>query len=304
VAADRPAGRVAGPVGVRGPLVAIAGRRYWRVDGDQYLAAGELVRRDPSRFRGVRLDAAEAPRLPLGWLQRAGDPTAEVPVRAAPEAGAAVVRRAAPRAIAPVLASSLDGRWVRVGAEQWVAAEDLRVARATPPPAGLLADERWLDADVDERVVVAYEGTRPVYATLFSPGVAFFPTPTGIWRIGRKVADRYMGIDLPGVVRYGIPHVAWVQYFAPLYALHVAYWHDGFGEAASHGCLNLSPLDARFLYAWAPPEVPPGWTEARADAASPGLLVRVRSRRDPDPARQGYERDVAEARRAAAAATR
>ncbi|MCS6911273.1 MAG: L,D-transpeptidase, partial [Anaerolineales bacterium] len=32
---------------------------------------------------------------------------------------------------------------------------------------------------------------------------------------------------------------------------HGQYWHDGLGYKRSHGCVNLSPLDARWLYNWA-----------------------------------------------------
>ncbi|HEU4413061.1 MAG TPA: L,D-transpeptidase [Polyangiaceae bacterium] len=53
--------------------------------------------------------------------------------------------------------------------------------------------------------------------------------------------------------------VPYVQYFEAGYALHVAYWHDVFGVARSHGCINLSPIDGRWVFQWTEPRAPAGW---------------------------------------------
>ncbi len=53
--------------------------------------------------------------------------------------------------------------------------------------------------------------------------------------------------------------VPYIQYFESGYALHAAYWHDAFGTLRSHGCVNLSPIDARRVFAWTEPSVPEGW---------------------------------------------
>src|SRR4029077_15506633 len=81
-------------------------------------------------------------------------------------------------------------------------------------------------------------------------------------------------------------------------ALHAAYWHDGFGHARSHGCVNLAPRDARWLYFWSDPQVPPGWTMTAGVVESPGSIVRIRSAADPSPEVKGYAKKVLEARQA------
>jgi lipoprotein-anchoring transpeptidase ErfK/SrfK len=53
--------------------------------------------------------------------------------------------------------------------------------------------------------------------------------------------------------------VPYVQYFESGYALHAAYWHDAFGTARSHGCVNLSPVDAHRIFVWTESPVPEGW---------------------------------------------
>ena len=53
--------------------------------------------------------------------------------------------------------------------------------------------------------------------------------------------------------------IPYVQYFLEGYALHTAYWHDSFGLPRSHGCVNLAPEDAKRLFLWTDPPIPPGW---------------------------------------------
>jgi len=62
-----------------------------------------------------------------------------------------------------------------------------------------------------------------------------------------------------GSQNFELRDVPWIQYFASGYAIHGAYWHDVFGIPRSHGCINLSPIDARYVFNWTEPELPPGW---------------------------------------------
>jgi len=75
---------------------------------------------------------------------------------------------------------------------------------------------------------------------------------------------------------YAIEDVPWVMFFREGYGLHGAFWHRSFGHVRSHGCVNLSPLDAERLFAWAGPHLPAGWTAALPTDYDPGTLVRVR----------------------------
>jgi hypothetical protein len=49
-----------------------------------------------------------------------------------------------------------------------------------------------------------------------------------------------------------------------VHALHGAYWHDGWGEPKSGGCINLAPIDSQRMFEWTDPAVPPGWHGLRA----------------------------------------
>ena len=43
-----------------------------------------------------------------------------------------------------------------------------------------------------------------------------------------------------------------IMYFDPdmEIALHGAFWHDRFGYKHSHGCVNMVPTDAEWVYNW------------------------------------------------------
>jgi lipoprotein-anchoring transpeptidase ErfK/SrfK len=72
-------------------------------------------------------------------------------------------------------------------------------------------------------------------------------------------ATREEDDDKPGESPFELRDVPYVQYFEGGYALHAAYWHDAFGTARSHGCINLSPIDARRVFLFTEPAVPDGW---------------------------------------------
>ena len=74
---------------------------------------------------------------------------------------------------------------------------------------------------------------------------------------------------------YDLADVPWTMYFHRGYALHTAYWHDKFGAVRSHGCVNLSPVDARWFFEWAGPVVPEGERFVRSTQENPGTWVWV-----------------------------
>ena len=128
----------------------------------------------------------------------------------------------------------------------------------------------WLEASVWDGWLIAYEGTRPVYVTLISPGRGGTPvpgkdpletasTPTGNFPISGKFATATM--EAPGEFIHS--DVPWTQNFSGPHALHGAYWHDDWGKLKSAGCVNVSPLDGRWLFEFTDPPVPDGWHGVR-----------------------------------------
>jgi len=261
--------------------------RYWRTSQGELIEASSIVQISPSTFKGIALDGE----LPA-WVRRRGDPHRAATTRATPEAHGEVVGALAPRSLVAILEESDDGRFARINDIEWVARADLRVAALAAPPPGIAAGEKWFDIDLDEQVLIAYEGERPVYATLVSTGKWRHETPTIIARVASKHERAHMVSERDEP--YSVADVPWTMYYDGNFALHASYWHDGFGSPRSHGCINLAPRDARLLFRWSSPDVPPGWIAVYGDEDSPGALVRIRSRKAPEPAFRGYARTLRE----------
>lgn len=256
------------------------GRRvFFRTSARQWVEARFVRRFTPSAFMGLSREALAGRTLPLGWALSTKRPRAPVAVRAGPSADAPRVGELPPRAEVPVLAVSPDRLWVQVAEGGWVERADVRVAWPTPPPDGLPQGSRWLDVDLAEQVLVAYEDGTPVHATLVSSGGPGHETPQGLFRIWLKLAETDMTGRMgsgAGADAYQVSTVPWTMFFQDDFALHTAYWHERFGVPGSHGCVNLAPRDAQALYRWSHPRVPTGWTMAYHSPAHPGSWVRVR----------------------------
>ena len=281
--------------------VTIGGRQYWKIDkkDNQYVLAAAITLHHPSGFGGARLgdDTGLTAALGFAW-PRFG---ASLAITMNAQAGGGVNRQIPARTPLAILETVTDKAGkptaYRIGPAEWIAAGDARVFQPAPPPPLLLPGERWVDVDVDDQILVAYEGDLAVYATLVSSGGTTTPTETGVYRVWLKESEADMK-GLNGEDPYSVATVPWTEFFSPEkgLALHTAYWHDQFGTRRSHGCVNLAPRDARWLYFWTDPQVPPGWTMTAGMPEAPGSVVRIRTKDDPAPEAKGYAKKVLEAR--------
>ena len=123
------------------------------------------------------------------------------------------------------------------------------------PPADTDRDEpiastgnggRWIDVNLSQQMVYAYEGDTVVNSFVVSTGVAGTPTVTGRYKIYVKV--RMQDMSGPG---YHLRDVPYVMFFYGDYGLHGTYWHNNFGVPMSRGCVNLTIDDAAWLFGWA-----------------------------------------------------
>ncbi|HVH41286.1 MAG TPA: L,D-transpeptidase, partial [Labilithrix sp.] len=184
------------------------------------------------------------------------------------------------------------GAIVRISAESepasWMRARDLARPRLAEPPPEVAAEdaaERWIDVDLPSQTLVAYVGKRPVFATIVSTGKgpvgSDFVTRAGTFRIWVKVfttkMDNLDSQDRGALVdhHYAIEDVPWVQFFDKAIGLHGAFWHRDFGRVHSHGCVNMAPLDARWVFAFTTPHLPLGWTAVLPSKVEQGAVVRV-----------------------------
>lgn len=145
----------------------------------------------------------------------------------------------------------VDGwEWYMIGDGMWL--QQIRVAKFKPiqRPTGVNADELWVAIDLYEQTAIAYEGDRPVFATLISSGLPQWSTNEGLFQIYIRATSTPMSGASGQPDFYFIENVPWVMYFDNDIALHGTYWHNRFGYRQSHGCVNLSIMDSWWLYQW------------------------------------------------------
>jgi hypothetical protein len=143
--------------------------------------------------------------------------------------------------------------WNLVGPGEWVDSREVaRVDPHTTPPKGVAAS-RWIEVNLYEQTLSVYENNRLVFATPVSTGIDPFWTRPGIFQIYVKKPTETMSgaTTADRSDYYYLQDVPWTMYFDENRALHGAYWHNGFGYARSHGCVNLSVGDSHWLYDWA-----------------------------------------------------
>ncbi|HEY5147330.1 MAG TPA: L,D-transpeptidase [Polyangiaceae bacterium] len=255
------------------------GKRWVRTTKGLWLAQQDVSPARPSLFQGEKVDDG---RLDFAWVL-----SDRASVWATAPASTAAPRKDKPsdaRARFQVVRIREEsGRAVRIGDAAWMLASDLARPRVAPVPAGVAGkDERWIDVDTASQTLVAYQGTRPVYATLVSTGLsargAGDATPLGIHRVWVKLLASDMGNveHEDGEPHYSLEDVPYVQFFDNAVGLHGTYWHGDFGHQRSHGCVNLSPLDAHWMFDFTSPHLPAGWAAAYPTSIEPGTLVRVR----------------------------
>ena len=254
------------------------GRSWWRTARNGYVEASAVAQITPKDFQGQVLD--EGASFPFGWVMaKNGAKLFELDDEGKLKGAGSLERRTF---VDLSEETEIGGKTYMLTVEGKLIRKDaLRLADPQPLPEGLQPWERWIDVDLDKQMLVAYEGTQPVFTTLVSSGRKGTPeesyeTPTGRWRIYSKHISSTMAGTTASDGTYSIQDVPWTMFFEGDFALHGAFWHEGFGRVRSHGCVNLGPTDARWLFHWTTPFLPEGWHGVHAHKDSPGTTVVVR----------------------------
>ncbi len=253
------------------------------------VVASELYKHWPSTFAGVDLVKNPPPAWPFAYVIATNRGT--VTARATADKKGAEAGSFKHREIVPVLEEAAG--FVRVGDGKWLERTSVRIARKRPKPAVEAAHPKWIDLDRDEQVMIAYQGDTPVFATLFSSGRRKKDTPPALYRIRSKTAITKMAAEEREASHYEVSEVPWATRFRSGLYFHAAYWHDSFGTPKSHGCVNLSPADAKWVYEWTEPVMPAGWNELEV-AVPQSMIVRVHDAAHPDPPVFDYDKEAIE----------
>lgn len=271
---DAPGGKLVRTITTPDTWVSIHGEEagWVRINNGEWVRRGDLWYAQPSYLRGYVYTGKEQGQL--GFVLTNG-----LNIRAAPGI----------RANNPPIATlyrydevfvqgqeTVAGQvWYRIGANQYVLSDYVRLFLPTQRPAEVGADEKWLDVNLAQQTLVAYEGDKPVYATLVASGREGYETARGLNRIWIKLYAGRMSGGNPAdpIEYYNLEDVPWTMYFYRDFGVHGAYWHDAFGAVRSHGCVNLSPTDSYWVFNWAGPEIPEGAKWARSSDTNLGTWV-------------------------------
>jgi hypothetical protein len=254
------------------------GRRFAIAADARLIPADKLKAESGSPFHGVDIKSIG---LPVAFAQKDGtyyyDLSGSTPVRGAAVSGREFV------ALSGNIKASGGERFVQARSGQWLKSAELRTAaKSSRLPGWANKKAKWIEISIINQTLVLWEGDIPVYATLVSTGrdgmgdpQKTLSTPTGTFRVYQKHITTTMDSSVADH-EFELRDVPWVMYFKSGYALHASYWHDDFGHVRSHGCVNMSPIDARRTFMWAAPDVPDHWHAAYVgDGQEQGTIVYI-----------------------------
>lgn len=223
------------------------------INGNAYVltAKGGWMRASPASyisFQGLRF--SEPPNTSFGWIVESTRPLT-APSYNAPEVDMTVARETAVQIYDIVQADGTE--YYMIGINRWVARRFIRelVVNTTPPEG--VDNGRWIEINLYQQTMSVYEDYRLVFATLIASGVDPYFTRPGLFQVyEKKPAETMSGAfaaDLSDY--YYLEAVPWTMYFDEARAIHGAYWRAWLGYPQSHGCVNMSVADSRWVYDWA-----------------------------------------------------
>jgi hypothetical protein len=244
------------------------GRAFYCTVRGRYVRKEDVDLRTPPPMRGRRLGKRD--KLPLAFVFDEDRPLYELREGKLRRVGVAEKHaRFRPR----VTITHGKRRLLQTPRGLYVDRDHVRLARAVKRPEEIGKGSRWIHVDLSQQTLVAYEGDRPVFATLVSSGKSGFEPPIGVFQIHKKYISTTMNGPDPDDGWYEVEEVPWTMYYWESYALHGTYWHNDFGKSRSHGCTNIAPADAKWLFYWTEPKVPYGW-HAREDKGTKVYFTR------------------------------
>jgi hypothetical protein len=224
-----------------------------RVNGKPFvqLKSGEWMRASPAAyplFQGLQF--TRTPSNSFGWMVDHAK-ARSAPGYANPEVGEIIYRETPVQIYNIKAADGVD--WYQIGPGQWMERRYIRQVRInTQPPKGVTGD-RWIEVNLYDQTLSAYDKGQLVFATMVASGGDPFFTRPGLFQIFEKKPLETMqgAFEADRSDFYYLEDVPWTMYFDQARALHGAYWRAWFGYPGTHGCVNLSIGDSAWLFNWA-----------------------------------------------------
>ena len=144
--------------------------------------------------------------------------------------------------------------------------------------------EKKIVTNLTYQTLSCFEGNNEVFFCRISSGAIFdfqgtpteaYATPVGDLNTHWKIISLNMsgGGSAAG---YSTPAVPWDTVISGEgIAIHGAFWHNDFGERRSHGCINVKPEDAKWIFRWTTPYISLAQSEQRMTWPDHGTTVTV-----------------------------
>jgi lipoprotein-anchoring transpeptidase ErfK/SrfK len=209
-----------------------------------WMDGADLQNLSPSPFTGILLTRVVPFRF--GWVL--------ADIQSINAAGTPIQTYSRYQVVHEVPAETQNPGYIAVGADEWLPDDKVALANAgggqVPEEAG--EDTcRFIYVNLAEQTMTVYDKCKLVFATLISSGANSW-TFEGRFAIQYKDAEyKILWPPATSTSTFYIEGVPYFMSYAGDFGFHGAYWHDAFGTPASHGCINLSPADAKWLYQWA-----------------------------------------------------
>ena len=215
------------------------------------IASGEWIRATPAAYTDFQgLEFFDNPQNSFGWIVDFAE-SSIAPSFSAALTGNTYYREDKIQVYETVEAEGVF--WYKIAPDEWVNSQKARIViLRTTQPEGVNAN-RWIELDLFQQTIMAYEDGQLMFATLMASGLEPFYTKPGAFTIYEKKDFETMrgAFEADGSDFFYFEDVPWTMYYDEARAIHTAYWRTYFGYPQSHGCINLSPGDAKWLYLWA-----------------------------------------------------
>ncbi len=222
------------------------GETWFMINLGEWVREEDLILVDDSNFTGFEVHAQ--PERPFGWMVVdywfSDKPGAE------PVQGALKLPRYTFVEVFDAVEMDDGWLWYDIGNGRWMRQTYVSLIDVSPRPEEIGDDEYWVEIDLFEQTFAAYEGDHMVYAGLISSGLNQWPTREGLFQVWDRQAKTKMSGAEGKVDYYYIEDVPNTMYFDDEIALHGAFWHDRFGYKHSHGCVNMPPRAAEWVFNW------------------------------------------------------
>jgi hypothetical protein len=224
------------------------GQAWYILNPGQYVRVEDIRLVPTPEFHGVQVTSQ--PKRPFGWILQEVQPSSEPDGE--PDPGAGRLTRYTFFQVYDAVVGLDNWIWYNIGGGRWVRQTYVSVVDVNEPPPEVGSNEFWVEVDLYEQSFAAYEGGRMIYAGLISSGLNRWPTYEGLFQVWSRYLQNPMSGAEGQIDYYAIEDVPYIMYFDRRneIALHGAFWHDRFGYKHSHGCVNMPPRDAEWVFNW------------------------------------------------------